>query len=147
MRQVPAAYARWGDLLRALGMVDAPAPHHLLRLLASVAAAAGGAPLNANERRAALRLLATLCDGDADAALVRLSGLQSSNEALTDRLNCLPLQMTCYANSISRPLKGSHLLLYNNFKCLRLSKCLRRVDPRVVTMLHDCAAENCTEAR
>ena len=68
--QVPPAYARWGELLRTLGVVDSPAPHHLLQLLAGVAAAAGGAPLNANERRAALRLLASLCDGDADAAQV-----------------------------------------------------------------------------
>lgn len=68
--QVSPAYARWAELLRTLGVVDSPAPHHLLQLLAGVTAAAGGAPLNANERRAALRLLDTLCDGDADAAQV-----------------------------------------------------------------------------
>lgn len=48
-------------------MRDAPGPSGLLLLLADVSNAANGAPLNANERRAALRLLAALCD-DADAA-------------------------------------------------------------------------------
>lgn len=70
--QLPTQHLRWDNLLRSLGMRDAPAPADLLQLAADVAAAVGGAPLNANERGAALRLLATLCS-DADAAQVRPS--------------------------------------------------------------------------
>jgi len=65
--QLPAEHLRWDALLRSLGMRDAPGPSGLLVLLADVSDASNGAPLNANERRAALRLLAALCD-DADAA-------------------------------------------------------------------------------
>jgi hypothetical protein len=50
-------------------MRDAPTPGDLLQLAADVAAASGGAALNANDRSAALRLLDALCN-DADAAQV-----------------------------------------------------------------------------
>jgi hypothetical protein len=50
-------------------MRDAPTPSDLLQLATDVAAASGGAALNANDRAAALRLLDALCS-DADAAQV-----------------------------------------------------------------------------
>ena len=69
--QLPADHRRWDRLLRTLGMRDAPSPGDLLQLAADVAAASGGAALNANDRAAALRLLDALCS-DADAAQVTI---------------------------------------------------------------------------
>jgi hypothetical protein len=51
-------------------MRDAPSPGDLVQLTADVAAASGGAALNANERAAALRLLDVLCN-DVDAPQVK----------------------------------------------------------------------------
>ena len=67
--QLPSELLRWSELLRSMAMRDAPAPGDLLALLADIARSSRGGALNANQRRAALRLLAALCD-DADAAQV-----------------------------------------------------------------------------
>jgi hypothetical protein len=67
--QLPAEHRRWDQLLRTLGMRDAPSPGDLLQLAAELLEASGGAVLNANERAAAVQLLGTLCN-DADAAQV-----------------------------------------------------------------------------
>lgn len=83
--QLPAEHRRWDALLRSLGMRDAPRPADLLALLADIALTSGGKPLDANERRAALRLLAALCN-DADAAQARFA---------TSSVHILPFSHTC----------------------------------------------------
>ena len=126
--QVPAAHVRWAGLLRTLGVVDAPTPHHLLQLLAGVAAATRGASLNANERRAALRLLATLCDGDGNAAqvcVISFSGAQTTRPTPSVRALATVVQLEAWLCSRQSACRAAQpKCTAESVPCIVLRRCI-----------------------
>jgi hypothetical protein len=57
MAEVPRAFGAHDDLLRRLGVVDAPSRGHYIAFLAELATSVGGAPLNVNELAAVVRVV------------------------------------------------------------------------------------------